>query len=182
MGTVSFNGVLLFAHVLLFFIYAFSWFLFIVAVVVVVDGILKCMLMFSNHMRQMNLLPRMAKSCKQYLLFFPHYSLNCFFYFSEWFFSSSVAIFFHLLELRVISKHRHSHSHNVAAMIYAHKSVWHSFCLLTVVAIVPTTITTHAPMRSLFWFQVDGRVFIHAKHPLHVYLHSSFSFCATINS
>lgn len=79
-----------------FFIYAFSWFRF-VAVALVRYNV--CARVF-DHMRQMNLLPRMAKSCQQQP-FFSYYN-----------------IFFYFFELRVIRKH----SHRVATMIYAHKS------------------------------------------------------------
>lgn len=148
MGTVSFNGVLLFAHVLLlFFTYAFSWYRFIaVALGFVVARVLSI-------------------TCDRWICCLEWQILanNIFFVFLL--FSEYFLLFF---ELRVISQH----SHNVATMIYAHKSEWHSFCLLTIVAIVPTMLIV---LISGWWPCFHTRKTSIACLP-------SFLFCATINS
>lgn len=151
MGTVSFNGVLLFAHALLLFylrILLVSFYCCCSGCCCCCSyGAVKCMPVFSISCDRWILLPRMAKSCQLYRLHF--------------------LLFF---ELHVISWH----SHNVATMICAHKSEWHSFCLLTIVAIV-ATMPMLIVLISGWWPCFHARKTSIACLP-------PFFFCATINS
>lgn len=143
-----------------FFIYAFSWFRFIavavaVAVVLVhalvVDVAVECMRPCSES----HATDEFVASNGNILL------ALCLRSFFPPIFRIFSAIFW-------AARNQCAQSHNVATMIYAHKSDWHSFCLLTIVAIYGNHAHAHC-----FDFRLMAVFSIHTRKTssLHAYLH-----------
>lgn len=177
MGTILFNGVLLFAHVLLFFcVHAFASGFFPIVCTV----FCRCLFCTRNSVvypcsrshatYTMDLLPRIVNSFKQYLLLllfsniwiFPLIlSLDFNLCFSSYFF------FFAFCTAR----NQCAQSQLQAAMINAHKSEWHSFCLFT------DAIISSCPCSLFYSFSLRlMAVFFYTQIAFHCMLTSFRSF------